>query len=87
MKKITELKNAENLNIEELMLIQGAATTLDEGCSGSTACTISACKAIACTSLACRSRACDASSCGGSTCSSNGCTNAMDANNVIINLD
>ena len=87
MKKITELKNAESLNIEELMLIKGAVITLDEGCSGSNACTMGACSVIACRSLACNSRACDAASCGGPTCASNGCTNAMDANNVIIYMD
>ena len=78
MKTLKNLVKTEKLNIEELMMIKGAAEKAPVGCSESLACKSGACTATACPTSACATSACSSGSCSGRTCGSVGCNSAMD---------
>ena len=71
MKTLKNLVKTEILNVEELMVIKGAAAAGDDGC------TTQACQTGACTNCACSSSSlCQNNICGSSVCSSSeGCNN------------
>jgi len=80
MKTLKKILNTETLNVEELMMIKGAATA-PVGCKDR-ACNNLACNTGACPTQACSQNACNTGSCNGATCTTNGCTSSMD-NKVI----
>jgi hypothetical protein len=79
MKSLKNLVNTDTLNLEELMMIKGAAADESGGCDQN-ACTKKACNTNACTGSACNSYACHSKSCNNTTCTSNGCFRMSDSN-------
>ena len=81
MKTLKNLFNSEKLNVEELMMIRGAAEVAKPGCD-SEKCITNGCSGKSCNQNACTSKACSSNACGGSTCSTKGCTYVVN-NNVM----
>jgi len=73
MKTLKNLVKTETLNIEELMVIKGAAAAEPPNCD-SYKCKSNGCNGTSCNQSACGSCACKTSACGNGTCKSNGCS-------------
>jgi hypothetical protein len=72
MKTLKNLVKTETLNVEELMMIKGAAEDAAPVCKEH-ACTSVGCSGTLCTSSGCTSSACSSVSCGCGTCRNLGC--------------
>ena len=81
MKTLKNLVKTAMLNVEELMMIKGAAERLAAGC-WQLACKSGACTSSACTSTACTGTACSSGSCNGATCESGACNSRMDEGGI-----
>ena len=78
MKTLKNLVKTEKLNIEELMMIKGAAEPKVAAGCGSYSCQSGACNTSSCGSKTCDSYACKSGSCSGSTCETLACGSNMD---------